>query len=603
MTLSLGLVYDAAGRLAEMTLPGSDIPVRYTWDERGRPQSVGLGLALGEEVLAQFSYQDEARLTVQQLGNGLTVETRANPTDFRPADLRVYRAGDEVFRQTLRYNPVGEIIDDGQRAYDYDTLGRLSAATDAATGQQWRFEYDAMDNRRTADTADGQTQYRYDDANRLTTIENDGTIETDGGETVHLRYDRWGRLVSRATPTETWSYRYDDAGQLHQVHRGAEIVARLLYDHKGRLVLARFRDRAERYLYGPADELLAVTDENGQPRRLLIRTPLGLLAEVHGPLDTGDRFYRHNDGGETSHRVTDSSGEVAARFRLSPFGCPLELSASNEHLPCFGGHFWQPELGLFYCGARWYDPALGRFLTPDTFTGGPDDERLIHPFAPASRQVSARQQILSEWLKQPRVRNRYVFCRNDPVGHVDPNGHWSFGGVLLTLLGAIWTLPNTLFGLLVEITCLVGEVIRWLVWLVSIGNVSWETPGFDAAASSHLNAFALVFSGGWLGSFPSLLGITFGNVFFVYGDWENSPHIQAMPDPTHPPAYGGEVAIPRNDVLYEHELRHTNQYGWFGPFFHLGLPIFGVYLWDVIINGYQDAWLERDAREHSESEE
>jgi hypothetical protein len=42
----------------------------------------------------------------------------------------------------------------------------------------------------------------------------------------------------------------------------------------------------------------------------------------------------------------------------------------------------------------------------------------------------------------------------------------------------------------------------------------------------------------------------------------------------------------------------VNQYAWFGPFFHLGLPVFGVYLWDVIFNGYTDAWLERDARAH-----
>jgi hypothetical protein len=230
----------------------------------------------------------------------------------------------------------------------------------------------------------------------------------------------------------------------------------------------------------------------------------------------------------------------------------------------------------------------------------PDDARLLNPLRLSSRQPAVRAQILHEWLKQPRVRNPYAFCSNDPVGRIDPNGHWSFGGVLLMLLGAIWTLPNTLFGILVEITCLVGEVIRWLVWLFSFGNVSWETPGFDVAASGNLNAFALVFSGGWLGSFSSLLGITFGNVFFVYKEWRTSPHITSMPDPIFPPAYNGAVSIPREQMLYEHELRHTNQYGWLGPFFHLGLPLFGFYEWDVIINGYQDAWTERDARAHAE---
>jgi hypothetical protein len=55
------------------------------------------------------------------------------------------------------------------------------------------------------------------------------------------------------------------------------------------------------------------------------------------------------------------------------------------------------------------------------------------------------------------------------------------------------------------------------------------------------------------------------------------------------------VSFPRSEALYEHELRHTNQYGWFGPFFHLGLPVFGFYEWDVILHGYSNAWAERDA--------
>lgn len=103
--------------------------------------------------------------------------------------------------------------------------------------------------------------------------------------------------------------------------------------------------------------------------------------------------------------------------------------------------------------------------------------------------------------------------------------------------------------------------------------------------------------GGWLGSFSNLLGITFGNVVFVYTDWENSPSI-ASGGNVSPTAYGGSVTIPRHDSLYEHELRHTNQYGWWGPFFHLGLPIWGAYEWDVMFNGYGGSAFERDAIAH-----
>ncbi len=47
-------------------------------------------------------------------------------------------------------------------------------------------------------------------------------------------------------------------------------------------------------------------------------------------------------------------------------------------------------------GARYYDPVLGRFITPDTIVQAPYD---------------------------PQSLNRYAYCRNNPVKYVDPTGH------------------------------------------------------------------------------------------------------------------------------------------------------------------------------------
>jgi RHS repeat-associated protein len=292
---------------------------------------------------------------------------------------------------------------------------------------------------------------------------------------------------------------------------------------------------------------------------------------------------------------TAQSG-IEGPFDSDPYGVPLQARGRVPYL--YRGRLWHADLELYRIGARWYDPRLRRFLTLDIHTGAPDDARLVNPFRNGRDQRMARAQILGDWLRQPRLRNRHAYCANDPVNRFDPDGHWSFGGVLLSLLGVLWTLPNTAFGLAVEVSCLLGEVVRWLVWLFTLGHVSWQTPGFDVAASGRLNAFALVFKGGWLGSFESLLGITFGNVIFVNGEYQNHPAWRALPDPVAPPAYNGAVTVPKSQALYEHELRHVNQYGWWGPFFHLGLPLFGVYEWDVILNGYQNASFEKDARDH-----
>lgn len=596
VTLTVRFHYDSAGRLSATTLPGSEIPVRYAWDERGRP----LAVALGDAPLADFRYDDTTKTTTLELSNGITAESTARVEDGRSWRQTIRRGAEILLARTLTYNEAGEIVGDGERSYRYDVLGRLAGVEDEARGLRLAFAYDALDNLVERVDRDGARRASHDEEGRLLTV-SDGA-----GRQTRFTHDRWGRLTEKAGPDGDWSYRYDDAGLLREVHRDQEPVARFLYDHKGRLAWAEVAGRVERYLYGAADELLAVTDGAGRPLRLSVRTPFGVVAEVRGAIGDGEIVFRHDDERGTTRLLTDAAGQVVARCEYDPFGLPSQdaedgiQGGPDAGAPCFMGRKWYAAIGLYYFGARWYDPALARFLTPDSYTGGPDDVRLVNHLHPASRQAALRSQILGEWLKQPRVRNSYVFCGNDPIGRVDPNGHWSFGGVVLMLLGAIWTLPNTLFGILVEITCLVGEVIRWLVWIFSLGHVSWQTPGFDVAASGNLNAFALVFTGGWLGSFANLLGITFGNVFFVYKEWPTSPHITSLPDPIYPAAYNGTVAIPRDRMLYEHELRHTNQYGWLGPFFHLGLPLFGFYEWDVIINGYQNAWTERDARAHAE---
>lgn len=534
IALEIRQQYDGCGRLAHMLMPGAS--VGYEWDQRGRPARVCLN---GAEV-ARFDYVDAEKMSRTVLANGVVESSQADSVDGRPLARQWVRNQEILDSLSYSYAPAGKIVSNGVVNYEYDALGRLQSAH-RGKSSEWCYEYDAL-----------------------------------------------GQRIVPAAFSDLREYIFDDSGQLVEVRRKGEIVAQFTYDGKGRLTVMSTPGAVERYLYGAADELLAVTDENGWPLRQYLRTPLGCIAEI---AEGNIRFF-HQDERGNSLFVTDVAGQMIARYECDPYGLP----ASASDIPqWFAGRIWNPKTELYYFGARWYDPKLGRFLTPDTYTAAPDDERLMNPLVSGASQVWLRAQFLSDWLRHPRSRCPYAFCGNDPVNCVDPNGHWSFGRVLLMILGAIWTLPNTIFGLLIEITCLVGEVVRWLVWLVTAGHASWATPGFDAAASGRLNAFALVFKGGWLGSFSSLLGITFGNVFFVYKDWESNPVLGSGGN-VSPSAYGGAVTFPIHDALYEHELRHTVQYGWFGPFFHLGCPIFGVYEWDVIVHGYRNSWLESNAR-------
>ncbi|MEZ4864102.1 MAG: RHS repeat-associated core domain-containing protein [Caldilineaceae bacterium] len=74
----------------------------------------------------------------------------------------------------------------------------------------------------------------------------------------------------------------------------------------------------------------------------------------------------------------------------------------------FTGQREEASLGLYYYGARWYDPALGRFigspLGADTIVPNPGDMQSF------DHVVGAK-------------RHRYAYVNNNPLKYVDPTGH------------------------------------------------------------------------------------------------------------------------------------------------------------------------------------
>ena len=66
-------------------------------------------------------------------------------------------------------------------------------------------------------------------------------------------------------------------------------------------------------------------------------------------------------------------------------------------------------MGLYDYNARWYDPALGRFVQPDTIVPDPGN---------------------------PQDLNRYSYVRNNPLKYTDSTGHW---------FETIWDIANILW--------------------------------------------------------------------------------------------------------------------------------------------------------------
>jgi len=111
-------------------------------------------------------------------------------------------------------------------------------------------------------------------------------------------------------------------------------------------------------------------------------------------------------------RVTvDASGVVKGYDDYYPFGLQMPGRCSNtsnpNHLYKYSGKELDEEIGLnwYYFGARYYDPEIARWMSVDPLAG-----------------------------KYPSL-SPYVYCANNPLKYIDPNGkdiweridNWSYG--------------------------------------------------------------------------------------------------------------------------------------------------------------------------------
>ena len=115
----------------------------------------------------------------------------------------------------------------------------------------------------------------------------------------------------------------------------------------------------------------------------------------------GDYNYYHSDHLGSTSDITDKNGNLLQHTEYTPYGEiyePASIGDVTDYL--FTGKLLDTSTDLYYFGARYYDPELGRFTQADTL--------VVHPH-------------------DPQDFNRYAYCRNNPINLVDPSGHgwWS----------------------------------------------------------------------------------------------------------------------------------------------------------------------------------
>ena len=154
------------------------------------------------------------------------------------------------------------------------------------------------------------------------------------------------------------------------------------------------------------ESLVAPIDLTGADDISLMPSSMYNDATTNGQVRVGILFFHPNFQGSTA-LVTDYSGVLVTEINYKPYG-EIDRTASSGYDVSrykYTGQEEDPETSLVYYGARYYDPAIGRFITHDS-----------------KFDTGARTQGF----------NRYMYTAGNPVMYTDPNGHFLLFLLLFT---------------------------------------------------------------------------------------------------------------------------------------------------------------------------
>lgn len=177
--------------------------------------------------------------------------------------------------------------------------------------------------------------------------------------------------------------------------------------------------------------------------------------------DTQDETYSYLfDGHGDITALTDKLGNVLKDYSYDPYGNALAKSSApksyskqadkdynNPFQYC--GEYSDGETGFYYLRARFYDPAIGRFLSEDTYRGQ------------ATNTLSL---------------NLYTYCEGNPVKYTDSNGH---NAILIGLGIGTAICPG--------IGTIIGAVIGVVATVVIIVIVKDQID--NAATADYINSY------------------------------------------------------------------------------------------------------------------
>ncbi|WP_173883071.1 MULTISPECIES: RHS repeat-associated core domain-containing protein, partial [unclassified Pseudomonas] len=346
--------------------------LRYGYDECGQLEK----LRLPDNNRLTFHHDKGGDLaTVELNGNLLTSHLFKSGREHQRQQgqlLSHYHYDDQgrlhahaITQQEQRYQ---------RRQYNYDKRGNLTRILDTRKGQH-DYHYDPLDRLTRANHShDLQERFVHDPAGNLLMQDRVGPSVVKGNRLLmqgdrHYDYDAFGNLLrerrGRAQQLVT-EYRYDCQHRLIGVTQPDGTRASYRYDPFGRRIAKTIKSQTTEFFW-QGDTLIAEHSADHHQSYIYEPNsfrPLALL-KGYGPEDVKPFHYQLDHLG-TPQELTASDGEIVWSAHYRAYGQIAKLDVNTVTNPLrFQGQYFDPESGLHYNRHRYYNPDIGRYLTPD----------------------------------------------------------------------------------------------------------------------------------------------------------------------------------------------------------------------------------------------
>ena len=321
----------------------------------------------------------------------LTQNTRGLP------ETSVDEGATTILDDTYLYDDNGnvrEIVDGlpgalGTRTMTYDGLDRLLTVTaGSAQGGNAQFGYDVLDNITRLDQGTRTLRHQYATAtNRLTGVKN-----AAGSTLFTVTHDVRGNQTSRTTGGVTDTFTFDRANRLKASNVGGTEAA-YRYDGLGRRMQHTEGGVGSFFQYSQSGQMLFSQDGTNRFDHVYLSGSLVAKRVVPYGSTTSTRRFQHTDALGSPVAETDEVGALIGRERMTAYGEPADGTWTEG--PGFTGHHMDATAKLVYMQQRYYDPAIGRFLSVDPISTNPANGAMF---------------------------NRYSYANNSPYRFTDPDG-------------------------------------------------------------------------------------------------------------------------------------------------------------------------------------